>query len=141
MAEEETVLRDYNSSLVRPHPKYGPFAHEKAGMHRQVGYRQVSAAWSQATALLSKPKSSLTRHAGKSLVGEHLQGIGKPREFVFQSKRTRRMTHQLLADTLYSEGVVGAEAVKHALRSRGHKRYVALHKPSLVETCRVARLA
>jgi hypothetical protein len=38
------------------------------------------------------------------------------------------MTYQQLADSLYPNGDIGAEAVKYALKSRGYKRYVALRK-------------
>ena len=62
-------------------------------------------------------------------------------EFVLQSKKTRRMTYQQLADTLFPEQEVGADAIKYALRSRGYKRYVAFRNPPLSEANRVARLA
>jgi transposase len=67
--------------------------------------------------------------------------VDRLEEYVLQSKKTRRLTYQQLADTLYPEGEVGAEAVKYALKSRGYKRYVALRKPPLSEQNRIARLA
>jgi hypothetical protein len=67
--------------------------------------------------------------------------VDRLEEYVLQSKKTRRLTYQQFADTLYPEGEVGAEAVKYALKSRGYKRYVALRKPPLSEENRVTRLA
>ena len=51
------------------------------------------------------------------------------------------MTYQQITDHFYSEGEVGAKAIKYALKSRGYKRYVALKKPSLSEANGIARLA
>ena len=62
-------------------------------------------------------------------------------QFVLQSKTTRQMTYQQIADKFYPKGEVGAEAIKYALKSRGYRRYVALKKPPLSEANRIARLA
>ena len=61
-------------------------------------------------------------------------------EFVISSRKTRRMTYLQLAESLWPDGEVGAESVKHALRKRGYNRRVALRKPPLSQKNIDARL-
>jgi transposase len=61
-------------------------------------------------------------------------------EFVIQSKKNRRMTYLQVAEALWPEGEVGAESVRYALHQRGYRRRIALRKPPISESNRVARL-
>lgn len=61
-------------------------------------------------------------------------------EFVTRSQRHRQMSYSQVAETLWPENEVGADAIRHALISRGYSRHIALQKPSLSQANRSARL-
>ena len=66
--------------------------------------------------------------------------VDRLEEFVISSKETRRMSYAQILDTLFPENDVGIESIKNALRERGYRRRVALRKPPISETNRLARL-